>query len=333
MMTTISVLGAGAWGTAVAIHLSRQPGVKVRLWASDPKRAERLVNQRESADLLPGVELPETITITADPATAIADTQAWIVAVPTTYLRAAMSKFASFSNPDLKLVSLTKGIENHTFARPTEILRSVLGSENVAVLSGPSHAEEVARRLPTSVVVAAAAENLAAWFQELFGSDRLRVYTNLDIVGVEFAGALKNVLGIAAGICDGLGFGDNAKAALLTRGIVEMTRFGVAHGADAATFSGLAGIGDLITTCFSPHGRNRSVGERLGRGETVEAVRRGPKIAEGIFTALSVQERAQPIGLETPIMSSVYDVLYQGKPPLLAVQELLSRRMRGENTD
>src|SRR5437763_425474 len=199
-----------------------------------------------------------------------------------------------------------------------------------AVLGGPSHAEEVARGLPTSVVIAAADLGLAGWAQQRLGTDRFRVYTNTDLVGVELAGALKNVIGIAAGICDGLGFGDNAKAALLTRGMVEMTRFGVAHGAEPATFAGLAGVGDLITTCFSPHGRNRRVGYRLGRGEPLADVLAGPQVAEGVYTSRRVYEGARRTGLDAPIMTGVYQVLHEGKPPLAAVQDLMTRRQKEE---
>ncbi|HEY1187685.1 MAG TPA: NAD(P)H-dependent glycerol-3-phosphate dehydrogenase, partial [Gemmata sp.] len=195
---------------------------------------------------------------------------------------------------------------------------------------GPSHAEEVARGMPTSLVVAAPDGALAGWVQQRFGTDRFRVYTNGDLVGVELAGALKNVIGIAAGVCDGLGFGDNAKAALLTRGLVEVTRFGVAHGAEPATFSGLAGIGDLITTCFSPHGRNRRVGYRLGQGEPLAEVLAGPQVAEGVLTSKSVHERTVRSGIETPIMTGVYEVLHNGKPPLAAVQDLMSRSLKNE---
>jgi glycerol-3-phosphate dehydrogenase (NAD(P)+) len=188
----------------------------------------------------------------------------------------------------------------------------------------------VARGLPTSVVIAADDVGLAVWAQQRFGTDRFRVYTNADLVGVELAGALKNVIGIAAGICDGLGFGDNAKAALLTRGMVEMTRFGVAHGAEPATFAGLAGVGDLITTCFSPHGRNRRVGHRLGKGEPLADVLAGPQVAEGVYTSRSVHERSRRTDLDTPIMTVVYQVLHEGKPPLAAVQELMTRRLKDE---
>jgi glycerol-3-phosphate dehydrogenase (NAD(P)+) len=245
-------------------------------------------------------------------------------------LRQTIARFAAVRKNDVPVVSLTKGLEIGTFHRPTEILSEILKTERLAVLSGPSHAEEVARGLPTSVVVAAADLHLAMWAQERFGTDRFRVYTNADLVGVELAGALKNVIGIAAGVCDGLGFGDNAKAALLTRGMVEMTRFGVAHGAEAATFAGLAGIGDLITTCFSPHGRNRRVGFRLGKGEPLAEVLAGPQVAEGVFTSKSVHERVERIGIEAPIMTGVYEMLHEGKAPLAVVQELMTRRQKGE---
>jgi glycerol-3-phosphate dehydrogenase (NAD(P)+) len=260
----------------------------------------------------------------------VAEADCWITAIPTAYLRNTLTRLRRVRTADVPVVSLTKGIEIDTFRRPSEIIREILATENVAVLSGPSHAEEVARGLPTSVVVAAADARLAVWVQQRFASDRFRVYTNSDLIGVELAGALKNVIGIAAGVCDGLGYGDNAKAALLTRGLVEMARFGVAHGAEHATFYGLAGTGDLITTCFSPHGRNRRVGYRLGQGEPLAEVLRGPQVAEGVFTSRSVHDRAVRSGIDTPIMAGVYQVLHEGKPPLVAVQDLMTRSPKQE---
>ena len=251
-------------------------------------------------------------------------------ATSSAYLRNAAARFAALRAADVPVVSLTKGLEVGTFHRPSEILGEVLRTENVAVLSGPSHAEEVARGQPTLVTVAAADLGLAVWVQQRFGTDRFRVYTNADLVGVELAGALKNVIGIAAGVCDGLGFGDNAKAALLTRGVVEMTRFGVAHGAEHETFHGLAGVGDLITTCFSPHGRNRRVGDRLGKGEPLAEVLAGPQVAEGVSTSRSVFERVTRTGLDAPIMTGVYRVLHEGQPPLSVVQDLMTRRQKQE---
>ncbi len=312
------------------MHLAARPDTAVRLWGAHSATVARLVAARENAAQLAGVSIPESVRITADPAEAAAGADGWVTAVPTAYLRDTLARLRGVYRPGTPVVSLTKGIEHATFRRPSEVIAEVLGADPVAVLSGPSHAEEVARGMPTSVAVACPDSRTAAWVQTLFGSDRFRVYTNADPVGVELAGALKNVIGIAAGICDGLHFGDNAKAALLTRGLVEMTRFGVAHGAEPATFTGLAGVGDLITTCFSPHGRNRRAGERLAKGESVAAVTAGPMVAEGIYTSQSVYDRTARTGIETPIMTAVYEVVYRGRPPLDAVQALMTRSPKGE---
>jgi glycerol-3-phosphate dehydrogenase (NAD(P)+) len=331
-MPTFAVLGSGGWGTAVAVLLARRPGNRVRLWSAREATGRELRERRENAKQLPGVPIPPEVLLTTDPAEATDTADCWIVAVPTAFLRATMTRLRPFARPEVPVVSLTKGVEIDTFLRPTEILADVLSVSRLAALSGPSHAEEVARGLPTSLVAASPDAALAGWVQAHVGGDRLRVYTNTDLIGVELAGALKNVIGLAAGIADGLRFGDNAKAALLTRGLVEMTRFGVAHGAEPATFAGLAGVGDLITTCFSPHGRNRRVGEQLARGATLADVTAGPQVAEGVYTARSVAERVRRMGLEMPIVAGVYQVLYEGKSPGDAVQDLLARQQRGENT-
>lgn len=330
MANRYSVLGAGGWGTAMAVHLAKL-GHDVRLWAARQESAARLIATRTNDRLLPGVPIPDSVLVTGDPAEAVAGIETWIVAVPTAFLRASLGRFRPFATPATNCLSLTKGIEIGTFLRPTETIADVLGDRTLGALSGPSHAEEMVRGLPASVVVASSDATFATDIQRDFGGDRFRIYTNRDLAGVELAGALKNVLGIAAGICDGLRFGDNAKAALLTRGIVEMTRFGVARGAEAATFAGLAGIGDLIATCFSGHGRNRRVGERLGRGEKLADILTGPQVAEGVGTAKSVHEWGRANAVETPIMSAVHDVLYLGKSPLAAVQELMGRQMKEES--
>jgi glycerol-3-phosphate dehydrogenase (NAD(P)+) len=328
-MTTFAVLGSGGWGTAVALLLAQNPAHRVRLWSAHPENAARLRRSRENARLLPGVRIPPAVEITASEAEAVEAADCWVTAIPTAHLRATLARFVAVRRAGVPVVSLTKGLEVATFRRPSEIVSELLDTDAVAVLSGPSHAEEVAAGMPTSVVVAAAG-GLAAWVQQRFGTDRVRVYTNGDVVGVELAGALKNVIGIAAGVCDGLGFGDNAKAALLTRGLVEMTRFGVAHGAEPATFQGLAGTGDLITTCFSPHGRNRRVGYRLGRGEPLADVLAGPQIAEGVSTSRSVHERVVRGGIDAPIMTAVYELLHEGKAARAAVQDLLTRSQKHE---
>jgi glycerol-3-phosphate dehydrogenase (NAD(P)+) len=331
MPSTFAILGAGAWGTAVGLVLAQDPDHRVALWSARPENAADLLRRRENVRLLPGVPIPPGILLTTDIAEAVAGADLVVVAVPTVYLRATVQRIAPALRRDCPMVSLAKGLEIDTFCRPTDILRQAAGAERLAVLSGPSHAEEVARGQPTSVVVASEDIDLARWIQGHFSTDRFRVYTNLDVVGVELAGALKNVIGIAAGIGDGLGFGDNAKAALLTRGAVEMARFGVALGAEPQTFHGLAGIGDLITTCISRHGRNRHVGERLARGEKLaQILARMNMVAEGVWTTRSVHEKASRMGIAMPITAEVYRVLYEDKDPRAAVADLMLREPKSE---
>jgi len=332
-MHTFAVLGSGGWGTALAGHLASSSGRVVRLWAAHPETADNLREHRENRRQLVGVRIADAVEITADVAAAVRDADCWVSAVPTAYLRRVMGRFAGLASPGLPVVSLTKGIEHDTFLRPSEIIQELLGAVDVVALSGPSHAEEVARGRPTSLVAASADASASKAIQLAFGTPRFRIYTNQDIVGVELSGALKNVIGIAAGICDGLHFGDNAKAALLTRGLMEMRRFGTAYGADPETFTGMAALGDLIATCFSPHGRNRRVGEELALGTaTLAEILKRPQVAEGVYTAESVVKRLQSTGIETPIMTGVYQILYEGKSPRDAVQELLARTSRGETT-
>lgn len=332
MLKTLAILGDGAWGTATALHLARRAEHRVRLWSAREDNARILREQRENRLLLPGVPIPESVELHTDPTTAVRGADLWISAVPTVYLRSVLRRFHGLAQTDQAVLSLTKGIEIGTFQRPTQIITEELGTNRTAVLSGPSHAEEVCRGLPTSVVVASTAADLAAWVQQIFFSERFRVYTSADVVGVELAGALKNVIGIAAGIGDGLGFGDNAKSALLTRGLVEMARFGVAFGATFETFQGLAGLGDLITTCISPHGRNRRVGLRLGRGEKLANIlASSPMVAEGVTTAKSVYQHAGRLEIDMPIASAVYRVLYEDLEPLSAVEALMTRSPRSES--
>ncbi len=331
MPTTFAILGAGAWGTAVSLVLAQDPDHRVALWSARPENARELHERRENVRLLPGVPIPPSVLLTTDAAEAVAGADLVVVAVPTVHLRSTLQRIAPALGRDCPMVSLAKGLEIDTFCRPTDILRQTVGVERLAVLSGPSHAEEVGRGLPTSVVAASADYDLARWIQQHFSTDRFRVYTNLDMTGVELAGALKNVIGIAAGIGDGLGFGDNAKAALLTRGVVEMARFGVALGAEPQTFHGLAGIGDLITTCISRHGRNRHVGESLARGEKLpQILARMNMVAEGVYTARSVHERAARMGIAMPIAAEVYRVLYEDKGPRAAVDDLMLREPKSE---
>jgi glycerol-3-phosphate dehydrogenase (NAD(P)+) len=332
MPTKFAILGDGAWGTAIALLLAQDPRHRVALWSAREANGRLLQERRENVRLLPGIRIPESVELTLDLAPAVAGADLWVVAVPTVYLRATLAPVAGLLRPGPPVLSLAKGIEEGTFLRPTEILAAVLGARRLAVLSGPSHAEETSRGLPTSVVAASADPDLAGWVQQEFSTDRFRVYTSGDPLGVELGGALKNIIGIAAGISDGLGLGDNAKSALMTRGLVEMTRFGVALGARAETFTGLAGLGDLVTTCISPHGRNRRLGERLARGERWAAIRAGmAMVAEGAFTAHSVRDRALQMGLDLPITAEVYRVLYEDKDPRAAVNDLMLREPKSEN--
>lgn len=325
------VLGSGAMGIACAQLLSEHPGQRVKLWGRDVAHIAELMATRENSRLLPGIKIASGIELTADIEVAVAGADLLVVAIPSAYLRETLTRLAPQIPQGLSVVSVVKGMENATLYRPSQIISEVLGLDSVAVLAGPSHSEEICRRLPASVVVASANQTLAKRVQELFTTDRFRVYTNRDLIGVELAGALKNVVAIAAGISDGLGFGDNAKAALVTRALVEMTRLGVLCGADASTFSGLAGLGDLITTCMSPYGRNRQVGERLGRGETLpEILQSMHAVAEGVPTSRSIYEFARQRGVDMPISSEVYRVLFEAKSPREATTDLMIRPPRDE---
>lgn len=331
MRTAIAILGDGAWGTAIALLLAQNPRHRVTLWSAREDNGRLLQRHRENVRLLPGVPIPQAVELTLDIRQAVARSDLWVAAIPTVHLRATLARIASTVAAGPPVLSLAKGLENGTFLRPTEIVTQMLGVEKVAVLSGPSHAEETSRGLPASVVVASRDLELARRVQQMFSTERFRVYTNRDTVGVELAGALKNIIGIAAGINDGLGLGDNAKAALLTRGLVEMTRFGVALGAEAKTFAGLAGLGDLITTCVSAHGRNHRVGQRLAGGERWADIQASmTMVAEGAYTARSVHERAGQMGIDMPITAEVYRVLYENKDPRIAVTELMLRQPKGE---
>lgn len=327
-----AVLGAGGWGTAIALVLAQNPRHRVALWSARPEHAADLLARRENLRFLAGVPIPQSIQLTTEIAEATRDADLLVTAIPTIYLRETLGRIAGKIPQPCPVLSLTKGLEIDTFLRPSEIIVQMLGKRPLAVLSGPSHAEEVARGLPTTLVAASQDLELARWVQQRFSTDRFRVYTNLDLIGVELAGALKNIIGIAAGINDGLGFGDNSKSALVTRGLAEMARFGVALGADQATFWGLAGMGDLITTCISRHGRNRQVGVRLGQGEKPGDILDGmTMVAEGVYTTRSVHDKAAQMGIAMPITNEVFRVLYEQKDPRQAVSDLMLREPKGEH--
>lgn len=327
-MTSVAVVGAGGWGTALAVVLARK-GVPVTLWARRPEIAAQLGRDRENARLLPGVALPDGIEVTADPrAITAVPREAIVLAVPTRGLRSACAPLTGWRGSGAVLVSTVKGLEHPAGTFPSGILRDVLGATaaDLAVLSGPSHAEEVGRGLPTAVVVASGGAETAARVQSLFHTPVFRVYRSADVAGVELAGALKNVVAIAAGIADGLGFGDNALAALVTRGLAEITRLGVACGARRETFQGLAGLGDLVVTCTSRHSRNRALGVRIGRGERLEAILAGmEQIAEGVEACRAASGLAAAKGVVMPITAQTHAVLFEDVSPRRALEGLLSR--------
>lgn len=327
----VVVMGDGGWGTTLALVLARN-GVHTTLWSAFPKQAEELRENRENKRYLPGVSLPDELEVTADTFHAAKDKDLAISVIPTQYLRGVAEQFEDALPGDLPIVTATKGIEIETFRTPSEIIREVLGKRPFAVLSGPSHAEEVARGLPASVLVASHDEELAQHVQATLTSDNFRVYTGVDPKGAELGGALKNVIAVAAGIADGLELGDNAKAALVTRGIVEMARFGRAHRARTETFFGLAGIGDVITTCYSQHSRNRHVGEMVGRGQGLRQILDEMNmVAEGIWTTRALfGPESESRGIPMPIASAVHQVLFENKGAMDAVEELMKREPGGE---
>ena len=325
------VMGDGSWGTTLAMVLARN-GIETTLWSAFPEHVKELEQRRENERFLPGVTLPERLRYSADPHSAAEHVDVVISVVPTQFLRSVAQRFEDALPGQLPIVSATKGLEIETFQRPSEILRSVLGERPMAVLTGPSHAEEVARGLPASVVCASANEDLAAAVQRAFSCESFRVYTSPDPVGAELAAALKNVIALAAGISDGLELGDNAKAALLTRGMMEMARFGGLRGGQQETFFGLAGVGDLVTTCCSQHSRNRAVGEAIGRGETLEQIlQRMSMVAEGVWTTKALFGPESDLGgAALPIAEQVHAILFENKDPREAVLDLMRRELTAE---
>jgi glycerol-3-phosphate dehydrogenase (NAD(P)+) len=326
----VAVLGDGGWGTALAVILSRK-GVKVTMWGAFPEHLEEMRASRENRKYLPDVELPPSLRFEPYADRAAKGAEILVVAIPTKYMRTTLERIRDDLPRSAPFVSVAKGLEEGRLMRGTEIVRDCLGGVEVGGLFGPSHAEEVARRLPTAVVATAGEPDLARTIQATFLTSSFRVYTSPDVTGTELAGAVKNVIAIAAGISDGLGFGDNSKAALLTRGLAEMTRLGVALGAEPLTFSGLAGVGDLVTTCYSPYGRNRAAGVKLGKGMTLDEVEGSTAmVAEGVRSAPAILDLARRAGVEMPIAEEVRAVIYEGKDPRKAVIDLMTRPPKAE---
>jgi len=326
---SILVIGDGGWGTALSILLRRR-GCGVTLWSAFPKYAAEVQRTRENRKYLPGVTLPEGIAVTGDAADAGAADLIFSV-VPTVYLRGTLERVKDALPRPVGVVSCTKGIENETLLRPSQIIEEIIRPARLAVISGPCHAEEAARGLPASYVAASDDETFAREIQNLLTGERFRVYTNPDYTGVELGGALKNVMAIAAGMCDGLKFGDSAKAALVSRGLVEMARLGAAMGGRRETFSGLAGLGDLLVTCYSGYSRNRAVGEEVARGKTLAEILEATQMTpEGVWTVKSAVALAKKHDVEMPITEQVHAVLFENKDPMDGVKALMLRPTRPE---
>ncbi|MBD3295911.1 MAG: NAD(P)H-dependent glycerol-3-phosphate dehydrogenase [Candidatus Omnitrophica bacterium] len=326
-MSRISVIGDGGWGTALGIHLAGK-GIDTLLWSVSPEYAERIRRKRENDKFLPGIKIPSSLDVTAE-TEVVRRRETALFAVPCEYLRSVAERFrgAEFDN----VISATKGVENNTLKRPSEILEEYFPESRISVISGPSISYEVARQHPTTVVLAGKDGHMRE-LRDLLMNGRFRVYTSEDVTGVELGGALKNVIAIAAGISDGLGFGTNSKAAILTRGLAEITRLGVSMGADSGTFRGLSGLGDLATTCISSHSRNRWFGEQIGKGRGAEEVLEGTEmVVEGALTCRSAYELSMREKVDMPIIGSVYKVLYEGMSPQQEVEQLMNRDPKEED--
>lgn len=329
-MAKISVLGSGSWGLALALLLHNN-GHEVLLWSARPENARKLREKRENPDRLPGVRLPDEIDVLTDMERALKDVDVTVLAVASPYIRSTAHKMAPFVCKDQKIVNVAKGIEEKTLKTLSEVIEEEIPQGNVAVLSGPSHAEEVGRGLPTTCVISAHSQETAEYLQSIFMSPVFRVYTTPDILGVELGGALKNVIALAAGTADGLGYGDNTKAALIIRGITEIGRLGKKMGAQMETFYGLSGIGDLIVTCASKHSRNRKAGYLIGQGYTMEeAMKEVQMVVEGVYSARAARELAEKYEVEMPIITEVNRVLFEGKSAAEAVMDLMLRDKKVE---
>ncbi|MBI5124401.1 MAG: NAD(P)-dependent glycerol-3-phosphate dehydrogenase [Candidatus Omnitrophica bacterium] len=326
----ISIIGDGGWGTTLAILLS-QKGYPVKLWGAFPDYIEALKTNRVNNKFLPGIRIPQEIDITSSLDDTMEKGEIIVLAVPSQYMRGVLTRLTTYDLSGKIFISVTKGIENKTLKRMSEVAHEILGKVSLAVLSGPTIAHEVAQGIPTTIVASSKDIVLAKEAQEIFMTDRFRVYANTDVTGVELGGSLKNIIAIAAGISDALGFGTNAKAALLTRGLVEMARLGLAMGAKKETFYGLSGLGDLTTTCISQYSRNRHFGEEIGRGKGLkEALKETEMVVEGVVTTESAHELAKKHKVEMPIIAEIYKVLYEKKDPKRAVHDLMTRSPKEE---
>lgn len=334
MTREIAVVGAGGWGTAIALVLAKK-GHSVTMWARRQDFCAQLHSSRENTHYLPGVLLPTGIEITSDLAAAVADKGVIVIATPSKAVRSTVEAFKDVVDGQAIIVSLSKGFERETLLRCSEVITEVVGNkERVVVLSGPNHAEEVARNIPTATVASGNNFQAAELVQDIFMTPKFRVYTNPDILGVEVAGALKNIIALAAGVSDGLGYGDNSKAALMTRGIAEIARLGITLGAQPETFYGLAGIGDLIATCTSKHSRNWRTGYALGKGESLQDIlEKSGMVVEGVTTTETAAQLAAKLEVSMPITTALWQVISAKKSPHQAVSELMLRDKTDEVDD
>ncbi len=331
-MTRVAVFGTGSWGTAFSMVLA-DAGADVVMWGRREELTRAITETHENPDYLPGIPLPGAIRATASPADALAGAEVVVLAVPSQTLRSGLAGWAPLLPPDSLLVSLMKGVELGTSKRMSEVIGEVTGAppERVAVVSGPNLAKEVAQRQPAASVVGCAEEAVAEKLQQVCATTYFRPYTNTDVVGVELGGAVKNVIALAVGIAKGMGMGDNSQASIVTRGLAEITRLGLAQGADAATFAGLAGVGDLVATCLSPLSRNRTFGEKLGQGRSVQEILASTtQVAEGVKSAESILDLARTHGVDMPIVEHVAAAVHDGLPPDEIVRRIMSRSTKAE---
>ena len=330
-MKKICVIGDGGWGTTLGILLAKK-GLDVTIWGAFPDYIEILKSNRENVKFLPGVKIPYEIKLTSSLDEALRDKGLILLAVPSQFMRGVLEMLKMQDLSGKTFVSVTKGIENKTLKRMSEVIGELLGERDLAVLSGPTIALEVANGAPTTAVVSCKYPALAKELQEIFITDSFRIYTTTDVIGVELGGSLKNIIAIAAGTLDGLGFGANAKAALLTRGLVEIVRLGVAMGGKKETFYGLSGLGDLTTTCISQYSRNRWLGEEIGRGKKLKDIlNQTDMVVEGVATSASAYDLSRKYKVDMPITSEIYKVLYENKDPKKAVHDLMTRSPKQED--
>lgn len=331
-MVKAAVMGAGSWGTAFSIVLA-DAGNDVHLWGRRETTCANVNERHENSDYLPGLPLPEAVRATTDPAEALADADLVVLAVPSQTLRANLEAWGGHLSPTSVMISLMKGVELGSHKRMSEVIAELTGAgpERIAVISGPNLAKEIARREPAACVVACADESVALQLQKLCHTAAFRPYTNTDVIGCELGGTVKNIIGLAVGVCDGLGYGDNTKASVITRGLAETARLGIAMGADPMTFMGLAGLGDLVATCSSPLSRNRTFGEKLGRGLTVEQILESTRqVAEGVKSCTSIAELSEMHGVEMPIVEHVRALVDGRMTPAELVDTLLGRATKPE---